>query len=241
VSEDPGRTRSLLLGFLGVSSAEWGVSLPENVFSQLAKYLDLVLRWGKKLRITGARAEQDVIEILIGGSIGVIPFLPSTGSVIDIGSGSGVPGVLVAVARPDLRVVLLEASRKKARFLEIVTEELGLRNVEVISARAEELAHAVGHREGYDAAMARAVAEVRVLVEYAMPFLRVGGIAIFPKGATAEEELSRAVRALELLGGDASIGRAPGRPGSTVVLVRKRSPTPPVYPRRPGVPIRRPL
>lgn len=241
MSEDPGTIRSLLRGLLGVSSAEWGVSLPEDVFSQLAKYLDLVFRWGRKLRLTGARAEQDVIRVLIGGSIGVIPFLPCTGSVIDIGSGSGVPGVLAAVARPALRVVLLEASRKRARFLEIVTEELGLRNVEVINARAEELAHAAGHREGYDAAMARAVAEVRVLVEYAVPFLREGGIAIFPKGAAAEEELSRAVRALELLGGYASIERAPGRPGSAVVLVRKSSPTPPIYPRRPGVPIRKPL
>jgi 16S rRNA (guanine527-N7)-methyltransferase len=190
--------------------------------------------------VTGAeprRAE----AVLVAGSLCVLPFLPETGRLVDVGSGSGSPGIPIGVLRPGLSVVLVEAGRKKAAFLGAVVRELGLANVDVVQARAEDLGRAAEQRGRYDAATARAVAAVRVLAEYTLPLLRVGGSAVLPKGRGAEDEVRAAARALTLLGGEARIQRPDAGTCSPIVVIRKIAPTPAAYPRRAGAPARRPL
>jgi 16S rRNA (guanine527-N7)-methyltransferase len=178
------------------------------------------------------------MRVLVLEAMPLLPHLPRDGSIVDLGSGAGTPAIPLAVARPKNRFLLVEASRKKAGFLDVVCRELRLVNVDVLHARAEDLGRMPVHRERYDALTARAVAELSVLAEYALPLLKVGGVAVFPKGSGAGLEVVRAGPALALLGGTAVSEPAPG---SQIVVLRKIRPTPASYPRRPGIPARRPL
>lgn len=165
---------------------------------------------------------------------------------IDVGSGGGLPGIPVAIAEPAARVTLLEATRKKADFLRDVARGMDLPQLDVVNARAEVAAHSEEHREKYRLAVARAVAPLPVLLEYALPFVRPGGVLAAPKGSGVQREVAAAEHALEVLGGTVEALHplpVPGREGpvQTVVIVRKTGRTPSGYPRRTGVPARRPL
>lgn len=179
--------------------------------------------------------------MLVLDALPLLAHLPAHGLIVDLGSGAGTPGIPLAVARPAIRVVLVEASRKKAGFLEVVSRELGLTNVDVLHARAEGLGRMPEHRGRYDGVTARALADLPVLAEYALPLLRLGGVAVLPKGSGAKDEVARAEAALTLLGGRATVHASPSPPGSQIIVLRKTGPTPASYPRRPGVPPRRPL
>jgi 16S rRNA (guanine527-N7)-methyltransferase len=215
--------------------AALGIDLAPAQYALLERYVGLVLSWRDRLNLTGAQTEAEAARVLVVDALACLPHLPDQGTVVDLGSGSGTPGVPIAVARPAVRVLLVEASRKKAGFLGVVLRALGLANVDVVQGRAEALGRMPAHRERYDAATARAVAALPVLAEFALPLVRVGGLAVFPKGSHADEEMSAAAGALRLLGGAAE-ARASG-----LIVVRKLAPTPSPYPRRPGVPGRRPL
>ncbi|HEU4759987.1 MAG TPA: 16S rRNA (guanine(527)-N(7))-methyltransferase RsmG [Dehalococcoidia bacterium] len=167
-------------------------------------------------------------------------------SAIDIGAGAGFPGLPIKIARPALGLTLLEATGKKAAFLERLVRELDLSGVTVIHGRAEELAHDRGHRAAYDLALARAVAPLPTLVELALPFLRVGGYLAAPKGTSAPREVKEAAAALAACGGRleslAPLRLPPGHgPVPVLVLVRKIADTPERLPRRAGIPAKRPL
>jgi 16S rRNA (guanine527-N7)-methyltransferase len=181
---------------------------------------------------------------LIEDSLVLLAFLPPGRlRVIDVGSGGGLPGLPLRLARPDLALTLLEANRRKAAFLVQASATLGLADVEVVARRAEEAGHDPRHRETYDFALARAVAAMPVLVELCLPFVAVGGRLLAMKtDASAEAESARA--AIDRLGGRLlEIGAAAtsARSLGQVVVVEKVRPTPLEYPRRPGVPERRPL
>ena len=164
---------------------------------------------------------------------------------LDIGSGAGLPGLPVKIARPELRLTLLEPNEKKAAFLRRVIAELSLEGADVVAARAEEAGRAPEHRETYALVLARAVAPLPVLAELALPFLAVGGVLAAPKGSAALREIREAQAALTQLGGvvEETVRLeepAEGRP-PTLVIVRKTGETPERYPRRPGIPRKRPL
>ena len=218
-----------------------GLDLSSRQYALLERYVGLVVSWRSRLNLTGAATPEEVAGVLVLDTLACVAYLPRRGAIIDLGSGPGTPGVPVAVACPEAQVVFVEASRKKAGFLEVVLRELGLANADLLHGRAEALGHEAAHRERYDAATARALAPLPVLVELALPLLRIGGVAVFPKGADAEAEAGRASRALNVLGGAVEVRASPRPPGSRLVIVRKVAPTPPGYPRRPGVPARRPL
>lgn len=164
---------------------------------------------------------------------------------IDVGSGAGFPGIPLKIVCPGLRLTLLEATGKKVSFLAHVVEQLGLQRVMALHARAEDLAHDPAHREGYDLALARAVAELPVVAEYTLPFCKVGGWLVAQKGEAGAAEAWRAEAAIQLLGGE--LRRVlhvelPGLPEDrSLVVVEKVSPTPKKYPRRAGIPGKRPL
>jgi 16S rRNA (guanine527-N7)-methyltransferase len=164
---------------------------------------------------------------------------------IDIGSGAGFPGVPLKLVCPAVRLTLLEATGKKVSFLEDLIKRLSLQMVTAIKGRAEEKAHDPAHREQYDLVLARAVAELPVTVEYMLPFCKVGGWAVAQKGEAGAAEAWAAQRAISLLGGElrrvvaVELPRLPE--DRSLVVVKKASPTPPTYPRRSGIPRKRPL
>lgn len=222
------------------AAAGLGLSLSADQESRLDRYLALVDEWRGRVQLTGADAAA-APAVLVVGALCVVPFVPQSGALVDLGSGAGVPGIPIAVLHPRLRVVLADSARKKVAFLEIAVRELGLANVDVAQARAEDLGRDAAHRERYDVVTARALAPVRVLAEYALPLLRIGGEAVLPKGRGARDEVRAAARALDLLGGEAAVHAPRTRFCSPVVVLRKAAPTPPAYPRRAGTPQRRPL
>ncbi len=228
-------------GILASGAAELGLPLSPQQISLLEHHLSLIAGWSGRLRLTGAGTPEAAAEVLVLQTLPMLRYLPAEGAIIDLGSGAGVPGVTVAVTRPRARVVLVEPSQKRAGFLEIVLRELRLGNAEVVGRRAEQLGRDPRHRGRYDAATARALASVRVLAEYALPLLRLEGVAVFPKGRSAGAEVQAAAAALRVLGGTAEVHPPESSRVSPMVVVRKVAPTPEAYPRRPGASGRRPL
>jgi 16S rRNA (guanine527-N7)-methyltransferase len=224
-------------------------SVPSHQGSVLRRYRDLLLMANASLNLTAVRGPDAVERRHIEESLAVVRALEDAGLLaagvraIDVGSGGGLPGIPLAIARPDVHVTLLEATGKKAAFLARAAEELALRNVRVIAARAEEAAHDPIERESYDLALARAVATLATLAELTLPFVRVGGTLAAVKGSRAEAEVAAAAGAIRRCGGgivevlplaaDASVLR--------LVLIPKVAPTPPELPRRSGMPAKRPL
>ena len=161
-----------------------------------------------------------------------------------MGSGAGFPGLPLKIAYPQIDIALLEATAKKADFLRHVVDKLGLEGVEVVTGRAEEDAHRSEMRERFGAVVSRAVARLDTLAELCLPFCTLGGLMIAQKGPRVEEELREARNAIEAMGGraeDRGMLVTPSVGVGTLVVIEKRRPTPPSYPRRPGIPSKRPL
>ena len=165
----------------------------------------------------------------------------------DVGSGGGLPGVPIKIARPALQTALLESTGKKTRFLRHAIERLRLDGVEVVEGRVEEVAHSRGHRGTYDVVTARAVARLSVVAEYCVPLLKVGGHVISMKAKLGTEEFSEGERAAQRLGARVSeVLRVPllpevGTKERRLVILEKVRVTPGKYPRKVGVPARKPL
>jgi 16S rRNA (guanine527-N7)-methyltransferase len=179
---------------------------------------------------------------LVEDSLVLLDFLPEAGRLVDVGSGGGLPGLPLKIARPGLDVTLVESDQAKAAFLVQAAARLGLGRLEVVARPAEEAARDPRLREQFDVAVARALAPMPVLAELCLPFVRVGGTLLAQK--TAQEDVEAARRAIEILGGTIeSVTQAPSRAraSGTVVTVRKVAATPAAYPRRPGLPRRKPL
>lgn len=209
--------------------------------ARLAEYLRLLLTANEHLNLTAITDPEEAAARLIGESLALLELMPdNAASLIDIGSGGGIPGLPLAIARPRLSVTLLDATRKKVDFLQATADALDLSNVNTVSGRAEQLSHDRAQRERYDVATARAVARLVVLVELTLPFVRVGGRALLPKGAAAAAELEEAAEAIHTLGGRGEL--VPLDDGALrVVVVEKLRPTPTGYPRRTGLPQKRPI
>ena len=181
------------------------------------------------------------------GSRGASPAdaAPPARRVIDVGTGAGIPGLVLKIAIPGMALTLLDSNQKKCDFLRRAVRVLGLSGVSVVQARAEAAAHDPAHREKYDLVLARAVARLAELAELTLPFAKVGGAVIVPKGAGIEDEVEEAAYAAEQMGAAPAITQTVSSPGSapadTVLYWLKLSPTPPRYPRRVGVPHKQPL
>jgi 16S rRNA (guanine527-N7)-methyltransferase len=220
---------------------------------RLAAYRDLILDSNRAFNLTALRDAESIDGRLIAESLRLLPFLPTPlGDLnrrilraVDIGTGSGVPGIPLAIARPDIDFTLIEATGKKVRFLELVVAKLGLANVTPMHERAETAAHDPAFREQNELAVARAVTQLAALSELTLPFLKTGGRALFPKGKQLGDELDRARIAIELLGGrlvSADLLPPISCCGVTrLVILDKIGSSLVRYPRRPGIPEHDPL
>ena len=179
---------------------------------------------------------------LVDDSLVLLDHLGGARRIVDVGSGGGLPGLPLKIVKPDLELTLVESDQAKAAFLVQACASLGLKDVDVVARRAEEVGQDPRYRETFEVAVARALAPMRILVELCLPLVAVGGRLLAQK--TEAEDVGDAARAIELLGGTLrSVAAAPSgaRQTGTVVIVDKVRPTPSLYPRRPGVPNRKPL
>ena len=224
-----------------------GVPISPHQLAQFERYAADLVAWNRRSNLTTITDPLDIVRKHFLDSLSVLSVCePEPGArVIDVGSGAGFPGLPLRIARPDLRVTLLEATRKKCDFLRHVVTVLALDNVHVVNGRAEDAARAAAHRERYDIAVARAVAETTTLAEYLLPFVRVGGWALAMKSGEVEAEVERAARAIATLGGRLQCIAPLSVPGidepRTVVVIGKAALTPGKYPRRAGMPEKRPI
>jgi len=208
------------------------------VSQQIQRYAELLLDWNRSVNLTGARTLEEVLAQIAAGDPLLALTWAGVARVIDIGSGGGLPAVPLALAMPQVRFTLLEANARKVAFLEHVAATLGLSNVAVAAGRAEELAHRPALREQFNRAISRAAAPPAVLLELALPFVRAGGDLVAQVSPFDPQLLEPAAR---LLGGGTPRLERPGGSGGVLLVVPKRGPTPTGFPRRTGVPNRKPL
>ncbi|MCP3904617.1 MAG: 16S rRNA (guanine(527)-N(7))-methyltransferase RsmG [Planctomycetes bacterium] len=209
---------------------------------RLARYLALLLDAARSFNLTAITDPDEAWVRHIADSLTLLPILASLEAkrVIDVGAGGGLPGVPLAIAMPDVSFTLLEATGKKARFLEETAAALDLANVTVVNDRAETAGQdRETHRERYDAVLARAVGRMPVLVELTVPLARIGGHVLAIKGARAEAEVAEAKAALHTL--HARVVETRRTATGTIVIIEKSRRTGKMYPRRPGEPKRAPL
>ena len=232
---------------LAARAAEAGIPLTAEQIGQFSVYHEMLLDWNTRMNLTALTAPEDVAVKHIIDSLTAYDAALFDGArtLIDVGTGAGLPGIPLAVYAPHLTVTLLDALNKRVRFLTEVTAAMGLQNVRCIHARAEEAARTAEHRAAYDIAVSRAVARLPVLLEYTLPFVRVGGTLLALKGRAYAEEQKEARRAAEVLGGGRITARPVHLPGlddvRAILTVTKERQTPAIYPRGGGAPARRPL
>ncbi|MDA1097071.1 MAG: 16S rRNA (guanine(527)-N(7))-methyltransferase RsmG [Chloroflexi bacterium] len=229
-----------------------GLMLNRRQHDAFARYRDAILDWtATQSNLTAVRSAEEIDRWLFLESLTLVRSIAREGRsrLLDVGTGAGIPGLALKLAVPDrLDVTLLEATGKKAQFLQSIVEALGdqAQGVQVVNARAESLAQDPRHRGTYDYVTARALAPLSVIVELALPFARVGGFLLAPKGRDVEDEVRKAQRALAEVGGRIhSIVKEDRLPsthqGLHTVVIEKISDTPARYPRRTGIPAKRPL
>jgi len=227
-----------------------GLELSEEHLRAFEIYYRELVAWNEKFNLT-AITDYDQVQIkhFLDSLTCLLavrsPKSEVRGRAIDIGAGAGFPGLPLKIVCPGLQLTLLEATGKKVGFLEHIVSRLGLTGVEVIKGRAEELGRDTTHREGYNLALARAVAELPVLVEYALPFCKLGGLFVAQKGAEGDAETKAAEGAIATLGGTlrriVHLELPHLAEARSLVVIEKTASTPEKYPRRPGIPSKRPI
>jgi 16S rRNA (guanine527-N7)-methyltransferase len=218
---------------------------------RLVAWRDLMFEINQKINLTAIRDRELMGQRLVLESLRLVdPLRQAIGldrdpRVLDLGTGGGVPGVVLAIAFPDIPFVLLDATGKKLAAVASMAKDLGLRNVETLHARGEDAAHDTAWRSSFTVVTARAVSSIPALIELGLPFLKLHGTLLLPKGLDVEEEVRVGVAAAKIVGGNIASQSILAHNGShidtTLVIVEKTRVTPATYPRRSGLPSRQPL
>ncbi len=223
---------------------KYGIALHSDAPARLAAYAEFLVEYNEKVNLTAITQPRDIavkhfLDCLL---LLTQADLPQNAKIIDVGTGAGFPGMVLKIARPDLRVTLLDSLQKRLVFLGQLTDRLGLQ-AECVHARAEQAAVLSAHREQYDLATARAVAALPVLAEYCLPFVKKGGLFVAMKGPAADEEVLSGTKAAELLGGGKFTLSTLQLEDTTRVfaICPKVAPTPAKYPRNSAKIAKQPL
>lgn len=223
------------------------IELTDRQLEQFWRYLDLLNTWNQRMNLVGYRTLRQIVVRGFLDSLSLLQAFQKLESlkVVDVGTGAGLPGIPLKLICPRLQLTLLDASQRIANFLRQVIQELELADVALVVARAEQAGRQPEYREQFDLALARGVASLAELVEYLLPLVRLSGRAVAYKGAKAHEEVQHASRAVDVLGGRVEAVVPVQVPGleaqRALVVIRKVRPTPTRYPRKPGIPRKRPL
>lgn len=219
--------------------------LSETQKEEFYKYMNLLIEWNEKINLTAIIEPDQIILKHFIDSITISKHIEDGKKNIDIGTGAGFPGIPLKITRPEVQVELLDSLNKRINFLNIVIEELGLKNIKATHARVEEFAKNKNNREKYDVVTSRAVANLNVLAEYMLPLVNIGGKCICMKGPNIEEEINGSKKAIEILGGKIEKVEEFNLPDTdikrTIIVIRKVKNTPAKYPRKPGTPSKEPI
>lgn len=224
-----------------------GLQLSARELSAFKLYLRELLICNQKVNLTAVTNPEEIAVHHFVDSLTCVQIMRSCGAkrVVDVGTGAGFPGVPLKIVEPEIQLALIDSLGKRIAFLEHLVKVLGLEGVSLYHIRAEDAGRHKLHREQYDFAVARAVAQLRVLAELCIPLVRVGGWFLAMKGPRGYDELKDSVDAISLLGGEVSDVKELRLPIANetrvLVSVRKKEPTPAKYPRRAGIPEKRPL
>lgn len=227
--------KDLLLNFI----KDYKITLTENQYEQFQKYFELLVEWNEKMNLTAITDESGVALKHFADSLSLLNFvdIPQNSSLADVGTGAGFPGVVLKIARPDIKLTLIDSLNKRLVFLGEVCAQLGI-EAELIHSRAEDGARDEKLRESFDFAVSRAVARMNVLSEYCLPYVKVGGAFCAMKGAQANEEFKESLNAINTLGGKIEnkyFFELPENGGErAIAVVRKVKNTPQKYPRQSG-------
>lgn len=218
------------------------LDIKENEYQNLYKYMKNLIEWNKVINLTAIKEEKDIIlkhfidSIIIKDSI--------NGRILDIGSGAGFPGLPLKIVKDEIKLVSIDSVNKKIKFQLDTVQKLKLKDVECIHIRAEELADNIEYRESFDFVVTRALANMSTLVEYMLPFVKIGGKCICLKGPNCLEEIEKAKKAINILGGKINkienykISKDNER---VLVIIEKIKNTPKLYPRKQGKPLKEPI
>lgn len=229
------------------SAAEYGLKLDERQLSGFSAYYELLLEWNQKINLTAITEPQEVAVKHIIDSLSCFDgeIFTAGKRVIDVGAGAGFPGLPLAIWQPNINVTLLDSLNKRVKFLQAVIDVLQLSNAGAVHGRAEEYCRMADKRESYDIAVSRAVARLNVLAEYCMPYVKLNGYFIALKGAKYQEEIQEANTAIKKLGGEIAAVVQVKLPQledkRAVIYVKKIGITSNIYPRKAGIPEKKPL
>ncbi|MBN2077066.1 MAG: 16S rRNA (guanine(527)-N(7))-methyltransferase RsmG [Dehalococcoidales bacterium] len=227
-----------------------GLPLNMEQVRQFEVYCREMLDWNQHVNLTAITDYEEVQTRHFLDSLTIYSVLKKSQScenlkILDVGTGAGMPGIPLKIAIPDIKLTLIEATGKKTEFLNYIVNVLSLENVEVVTGRAEEVAQMTEYRAGFKIVISRAVASLATLVELTLPFCLTGGIVIAPKKGDVRKEVEKALKAIDTLGGNLREVRLVELDelidDRYLVIIDKVSPTPDKYPRRPGIPEKRPI
>ncbi len=221
---------------------ELGIEVSPVQIQQLITYSDLLTQWNEKINLTAICDTEGIARKHFLDSAAALLTGHVDGKVIDVGTGAGFPGLVLKILKPEISLTLLDSLQKRLNFLEIVSDSVGA-DAELVHARAEDGGRRM--RSQFDTVVSRAVANMTVLSELCIPFLKVGGYFLALKGPLAEEELSDAKRAIHILGGKVEDVLSVKIPGTDlnhkIIIIKKVQQTPQQYPRKPGIATKNPI
>lgn len=221
------------------------IKFSEEQYNQFYKYMNLLMEWNKKINLTAIIEPKEIILKHFVDSLTIAKYIEENKKVADVGTGAGFPGIPLKIYRKDLKITLIDSLNKRLNFLNEVISELELKEITTVHGRAEELGQNKEYRERFDIVTSRAVANLSTLSEYLIPFIKKDGKCIYMKTLEVDEELQKAKKAINILGGktikidkfylpESEIGRS-------IVVIEKEKQTPIKYPRKPGTPSKEPL
>ena len=220
-------------------AAELGVELSDNQINQLVTYARLLVEWNEKINLTAITDDEGVVTKHFLDSLSAFKTGNVGKCVIDVGTGAGFPGLILKIADPEIKLTLLDSLNKRITFLKAVADELGFNDIEFIHGRAEDFAHMTQYRGAFDTVVSRAVAKMRTLAEWCIPYVKQGGYFLALKGPLADEELTDAKRVITIMGGEIDGITEVEIPFTDlehkIINVKKVRQTPIRFPRKPAV------
>lgn len=220
------------------------IEICEEESNKLYMYMNLMLEWNKKINLTSITDEEDIIIKHFVDSLSINKYLSKNKNVMDVGTGAGFPGIPLKIFNEDIEFILVDSLNKRINFLEEVKQKLNINKLELVHSRIEDLAKNLKYREKIDIVVSRAVANLSVLSEYMLPFVKIGGFCICMKGPNIDDELENSKNAIKILGGEIEKVESlvlPGNLERNIIIIKKEKETPNSYPRKAGIPSKKPL